>query len=210
MYTEVLNNDTKKIWEGSLFLKEKGFYLAGGTALALQLGHRISVDLDFFSKEPIKRTLLAAIESNFKKNATVIFKTTNELTLNIDGVKITCLHYPFSLLTEKVPTPIVPLASIRDIASMKAYTLGRRQSFKDYVDLYCILYKEIISLTAIIDDAKEKYGDAFNDRLFLEQLLYTADLNNDAIDWLWEPVSKKEMQEFFSNLIKKERENLTK
>lgn len=103
---------------------------------------------------------------------------------------------------------IVPLASIRDIASMKAHTLGRRQAIKDYVDLYCILSKELISLNEIIADAKEKYGEAFNGRLFLEQLLYTDDLDDDPIIWLWEPVSKEEMKEFFSNLILKERDKI--
>jgi len=205
MHNEVLNDDIRNIWEQCSFLSEKGFYLSGGTALALQLGHRISVDLDFFSDEPIKKTLLYTIEDNLHTITTVLFKTTNELTVKAKGVKITCLYYPFHLMRDKQKTAIVPLASIRDIASMKAHTLGRRQTIKDYVDLYCILSKEIISLNEIIVDAKEKYGDAFNGRLFLEQLLYTDDLDDDVINWLWEPVSKEKMKEFFSNLIVKER-----
>jgi hypothetical protein len=208
MHKEVLNDDTRKAWEQCGFLNEKGFYLAGGTALALQLGHRISVDLDFFSDEPIKKTLLSNIEDNFHAVATVLFKTTNELTLNIQGVKITCLYYPFHFTSIKQKTEIVPLASIHDIALMKAYTLGRRQSLKDYIDLYCILFKELISLKEIIMEAKEKYGDAFNGRLFLEQLLYIDDLDDDVINWLWEPVSKEKMKEFFSNLITKEKDNI--
>lgn len=210
MHNEVLNDDIRKVWEQCGFLSEKGFYLSGGTALALQLGHRISIDLDFFSDNPIKKTLLATIEDNLHTISTVIFKTTNELTIKAKGVKITCLYYPFHLITNKEKSSIVPLASIRDIASMKAHTLGRRQSIKDYVDLYCILFKELISLNEIIADAREKYGEAFNGRLFLEQLLYTDDLDDDPIIWLWEPVSKEKMREFFSNLIIKERDQIIK
>jgi hypothetical protein len=66
----------------------------------------------------------------------------------------------------------------------------------------------MISLNEIITDAKEKYGEAFNGRLFLEQLLYTDDLDDDAILWLWEPVSKEKMKEFFRELIIKERDQI--
>ena len=208
MHNEALNDDTRKIWEQCAFLKDKDFYLAGGTALALQLGHRKSIDLDFFSDVPIKKTLLADIEKNFNTTATVIFKTTDELTIEIKGVKITFLYYPFPLLADKVETGIISLASVRDIASMKAYALGRRQAIKDYVDLYCILSNGVVSLHEIIDDAKTKYNDAFNGRLFLEQLAYTDDLDNDVIDWLAKEVSKQEMKDYFSALIVKERSQL--
>ena len=96
----------------------------------------------------------------------------------------------------------------KELLTKNAYSICRHGSFKDYVDLYTGLKQGYVNLKEIIILARKKYGDAFNGRLFLEQLLYTADLNNDAIDWLWKPVSKTEMKEFFENLIKKERENL--
>ena len=135
MHYEVLDEKTRKIFEKFSFLKDI-FYLAGGTALALQLGHRISVDLDFFSDETIKKTLLKTIESKIKKVDTILVNNKKELTLQIDSVKITFLHYPFAHKHDFVKSNVVPLASVNEIASMKAYSLGRRVSLKDYIDLY--------------------------------------------------------------------------
>ncbi len=206
MHQEALNDNTKAIWEKCGFLSDG--YLAGGTALAFQIGHRQSIDLDFFFAAPIQKTLLDVIEQKFGGVIVPSVKTADELTVLISGVKTTFLHYPFPLLDTTVPSGVVPLASIRDIASMKAYALGRRQSLKDYVDLYVILLKKLTPLGVIIEDAKQKYGEAFNDRLFLEQLLYTDDLEEEPILWLTGSVSKEGMREFFENLVREERKNL--
>ena len=209
MHYEVLDEKTKKIFEEFSFLKDT-FYLAGGTALALQLGHRISIDLDFFSDKPIKKTLLKTIESEVKKVDSVLVNNKKELTVYINSIKITFLHYPFIHKHNFVKNNIVPLASINEIASMKAYALGRRVSLKDYIDLYFILSLNITNITSIISDAIAIYHDAFNDRLFCEQLLSPEEADEESIIWLAKAVSKKEMREFFSELITKERKNLTK
>lgn len=200
MHYESLNQETKKIWGKCGFLRDD-FYLAGGTALALQIGHRISVDLDFFSPNPIKKILLTKVEEKFN-TVSVLVNTKNELTLTADRIKITFLHYPFILKYKTVDTDIVPLASILDIVSMKAYTIGRRRSFKDYVDLYFILLGGYATLNVVISDAKEKYGHAFNGRLFCEQLTSPEDLDDEAIIWLLEERPKADMQIFFQEKVK--------
>ena len=199
MHLEALSDEAKAVWGKCHFLE--GFYLAGGTALAMQLGHRISVDLDFFSEESIKKTLLSQIEKVFG-TVSILVNSKNELSVLAGGVKLTCLHYPFKLISPTVPTYIVPLASVRDIAAMKAYTLGRRRSLKDYVDLYFILSKNLSSLKQIVEDSKTKFADAFNDRLFLEQLLSPDDLEEEEIVWLKEKVNKEDIKEYFTDLIK--------
>jgi len=200
MHYESLNQETKKVWDRCSFLRDD-FYLAGGTALALQIGHRISVDLDFFSPEPIKKTLVAKIEEKFS-SVSVLVNTKNELTLIAENVKMTFLHYPFILKYKTVDTNIVSLASILDIASMKAYTIGRRRSFKDYVDLYFILFGGHAALNIVISEAKEKYKEGFNDRLFCEQLTSPEDLDDEAIIWLQKQQSKTDMQIFFQEKVK--------
>lgn len=200
MYYESLNQETKKVWDKCAFL-HNDFYLAGGTALALQIGHRISVDLDFFSDNPIKKTLLAKIENGFG-NTSVLVNTKNELTVLLSGVKTSFIHYPFILKEKTVNTNIVPLASVLDIASMKAYTMGRRRSFKDYIDLYCIVSENMITLDVIISDAKEKYKEGFNDRLFCEQLISPEDLDDEEIIWLSPKQSKSKVQSFFKEKVK--------
>ncbi|MCX6751170.1 MAG: nucleotidyl transferase AbiEii/AbiGii toxin family protein [Candidatus Nomurabacteria bacterium] len=200
MYYESLNQETKKIWNKCAFL-HNDFYLAGGTALAFQIGHRISVDLDFFSDNPIKKTLLAKIENELG-NASVLVNTKNELTVLLSGVKLLFIHYPFILKEKTVDTNMVPLASILDIASMKAYAMGRRRSFKDYIDLYYIVSKNITTLGVIISDAKEKYKEGFNDRLFCEQLISPEDLDDEEIIWLFPKQSKSNIQSFFNGKVK--------
>ncbi len=201
MHQEALRDNIKAVWDKCSFLKDD-FYLAGGTALALQIGHRQSIDLDFFSDEPIKKTLLKRIEEEFNTTAHVIVQTKNELTVNILDVKVSFVHYPFPLLYPKINTEIVSLANPKDIASMKSYALGRRQSLKDYLDLYEILLKKLITLSQIILDSNEKYSDAFNDRLFFEQLLFPEDLEDEAIDWIGIGVDKEKAKVYFKTLIK--------
>jgi len=200
MHPEALNDKTSAVWKKCGFL-DADFYLAGGTALALQIGHRRSVDLDFFNDQPIKKTLLPKLEERFAVALSPTVRSTSELTVFIQEVKTTFLHYPFPLLEEMVKGGIVRMASIRDIASMKAYTLGRRGTLKDYVDLYAIFSKNLVSLPTVIADANSKYGDAFNDRLFCEQLLYTDDIENEAIEWIERPVSIEEIKKYFVTLV---------
>ncbi len=186
MRQEALSDKTREVWNKCGFLDD--FYLVGGTALAMQIGHRISVDLDFFSDNPIKKTFLPEIEKIFGAVAPLV-KTKDELTVIIKEVKVTFLYYPFPLVSALLTSEIIPLASVRDISSMKAYALGRRQSLKDYVDLYEIFSKKLFDIKGTIADAKDKYKESFNDRLFLEQLLYIDDLDNEPIEWTGKPVS---------------------
>lgn len=207
MHNEVLDKKTNELFKKIGFLKDD-FYLAGGTALALQLGHRISIDLDFFSDNPIKKTLLKNIESEIGTIDRILVNNKNELTLYINNIKVTFLHYPFSHKYEFAKTDVVPLASIKEIASMKAYTLGRRMVLKDYVDLYFILSGNFTSLASIISDSIYIYKDAFNDRLFCEQLLSIEEFEEESIIWLSKEVSKSAMKEFFTNLIIKEKDQI--
>ncbi len=206
MFPQALDHATQVVWDQCGFFSD--CYLAGGTALALQLGHRRSVDLDFFFNEPIKRMFLPLIEKKLQSSAALLVNTADELTVTILGVKITCLYYPFTLLEPVIPTTVIPLAGVRDLASMKAYALGRRQSLKDYVDLYVILTRGLISLPVLLADSKVKYGDLFNDRVFLEQLLYTADLEPEAIDWLVPKVEVEEIKSFFTELVNNHKNDL--
>jgi hypothetical protein len=132
--------------QAELFPKLKsipGFYLAGGTALALQMGHRVSVDFDLFSDQRIPKTLLAKVEGVFSASQSqVLVNNADELSLLVFGVNFTFLHYPFVPLSSLVDLEGLPGLSVLELAATKAYTIGRRGSFKDYVDLYFILKNE--------------------------------------------------------------------
>ena len=202
MHPEALNEKGKEIFPK---LKSFGdFCLAGGTALALQLGHRISVDFDFFSDKPIDRNLLPKVKRIFfEKTVSASVNNQDELTVFVDEVKITFLHYPFSLVNDTIEYDEIKLLSIKEIAATKAYTIGRRGSLKDYVDLYFIISGSHATLNDIIEIAEKKYGNDFNSRLFLEQLIYIDDIEEAEIIFLKDKVSGDALVVFFVEEIKK-------
>ncbi|MFH0804406.1 MAG: nucleotidyl transferase AbiEii/AbiGii toxin family protein [Candidatus Zambryskibacteria bacterium] len=209
MHLETLTENARRVWDKiQNFENIKNFYLAGGTALALQIGHRISVDLDFFSDQPIKKTLLKDIEEFFGKPVEVLVKSKDELTIVVDEVKITFLHYYFPLIYSLKNDKNIKFADISEISLMKAYSLGRRQSFKDYVDMYTVVSNNLTTLKSIVENAKNKYGGVFNDRVFLEQLVYVDDIEDEPIQWINKLVSKEEIRDFFEIKIKEYFDNI--
>ena len=201
MHIEALTESAKTLFPP--FKNLQGFYLAGGMALALQLGHRISVDFDFFSEKEIASDLLPSVEKLFADySQKMLVNNKNELTLIVGETKVTFLYYPFPMLHSLVVWEGLKLAPLPEIAAMKAYTIGRRGTFKDYVDLYFLL-KSGITINGIIIDAEKKYKDAFNVRLLLEQMVYFDDITDTEIIFLKEPILKKEIENFFTEQIKK-------
>ena len=175
MHPEVLTKPAADLFESlGNFL---GFYLAGGTALALQLGHRISIDFDLFSDTEIDRAMLQRVRREFP-GATIspLVNNADELTVLVNEVKITFLQYPFPPRNSFVMYTNVPLLSVREIAATKAYTIGRRGSYKDYVDLYFIVSEHHAALSEIIERAEKAFGGDFDSRLFLEQLVFLDDI----------------------------------
>ena len=202
MHQEALIREGKELFP--LLEKFPEYYLAGGTALALQLGHRISVDFDLFHDTEIPPTVLTKVKKIFAEYSVLpSVNNPNELTVFVNTVKITFLHYPFPLVRPLVPLEgAVRAASIQEIAAMKAYTIGRRTSFKDYVDMYEIIAAGHIMLPEVMKLALEKYKNEFNDRLFLEQLLSLDEVEDEEIRFLQSPVSRMQVQRFFEEQIK--------
>ena len=196
MHREVLSEPAAKLFPS--LSRFPGFYLAGGTALALQIGHRVSVDFDLFCDGEIDRVLLQRVRRVFgPADSTVLVNNADELTLLVNGVKITFLLYPFPPREPLVVYEGVQLLSVREIATTKAYTIGRRGAYKDYVDLYFVIAENHIPLPAIITSAELKFGADFNSRLFLAQLVYVADLDDTEIQFLKPLVTPRELVAFF-------------
>jgi predicted nucleotidyltransferase component of viral defense system len=203
MHLEVL--DSKRIeLLNQLISHSNGFVLGGGTALALQLGHRKSFDFDFFSHSPIPQNLLETLSSLLSIH-TVSVDNINELTFfTREEVKITFLCYAFDNAFEPIESENgLVLFSAKDIAIKKAYTIGRRGEYRDYFDLYTILKKDIISLQEIISKAQQIYGSAFEEKIFLQQLVYFDDL----LDFTIIPVGEAtlpdqiEVKKFFEEIV---------
>jgi len=194
--------------EGSkLFPKLKvfsDFYLAGGTALALQIGHRVSVDFDLFCQKDITKELLTKIKKVFSgEKISPLINNPEELTVLVSGVKITFIKYPFPVINNLTEYNGLKMLDILELSATKAYTIGRRGSFKDYVDLYFVLAERHANLERIIELAEKKYKTDFNSRLFLEQLIYLQDVEEEKLLFLKGPVNKKQLEEFFLDEVKK-------
>lgn len=202
MHLEVITLKAKKI-----FKKLKNFpqfYLAGGTGLALQLGHRISVDFDLFWEKKIPKDFLSKVKKIFKNSKIeIIVNHPEQLTLKIEGIHLTFAKYPFPVILKFLDYRGIKILPALEIASMKAYALGRRATFKDYVDLYFIVKEKIGTLKDIIELSKKKYKKEFDPRLFLEQLIYLKDVEKMEIQFLKEKVNLKEIEKFFEDEIKK-------
>lgn len=172
------------------------FGLVGGTAIALQIGHRRSVDFDLFSLKKFDNTRIRKIISaNGRKIDRIIADEAGQFTCLALGVQLTFLHYPFGIkFVEKYET-FFKMPNLLTLAAMKAYTLGRRAKWKDYVDLYFIVNK-YHSLEKIIKKGKDIFAAEFNEKIFREQLVYFDDIDySETVDFLsGQAVSEKKIK----------------
>lgn len=183
----------------------KTFVLGGGTALALQIAHRKSFDFDFFSSSQIPKNLLEKL-SQVLRIENIVIDNLDELTFfTTDDIKITFLYYPFKPIFEHIKTKEgLKLFPIKEIALQKAYTIGRRGEYRDYFDLYTILKNGYGNLTEIIEGAKQIYNGAFDEKLFLEQLVYYSDLRSfEVIPASQNPLpTQNEIKQYFETIVK--------
>lgn len=200
MYLEALKSKHKEVFEKLRKFPE--FYLAGGTALALQIGHRISIDFDLFSKKDITPNLLRKVKRVFKEaKIELLLRHSEQLSVKANGVRMDFVQYRFPLILRPIEFGGVKLLQAAEIAAMKAYALNYRGTLKDYIDLYFILKDKHSTLGQIKKIAEKKYKEEFNFRLLLEQLIYLTDIKKEErkeIEFLKEEVDEEELKRFFA------------
>mgnify|MGYP001609575385 CR=1 FL=1 len=180
----------------------ENWYLAGGTALALQIGHRISFDFDLFSQHKIDPALRHQIIKVFGDNIHFSMDTNEQLTFFTPSqVKVTFAVTPYKPIYPLILSQELKIENIQDIAVDKAFTIGRRGAFRDYVDLYFILSKNIL-FESVIRGATLKYGAMFDEKLFLEQLDYMGDISDFSIEYIAEPISEEKIHETLHQIIR--------
>ena len=186
-----------------VFSRFKEFYLVGGTALALQIGHRISVDFDFFSEEELPHGLLQRIKQAFANTSLVVtYQAPEQLNVVLGNVQTTFLYYPYPVLDSLLEFKSVHVATMREIAAMKAYAIGRRLSYKDYVDWYFMLKGNHIQLSDVLTIAQKKFGGDFSDRLFLGQLVSAEDVPEQKIDFLRDAPNRETIEKFLIETVR--------
>lgn len=156
MFKEIL---TKEQVELLPLIKKfsKEHYMVGGTAIALHIGHRRSIDFDLFTEQTIKRKQIKNIIENSGYPVTdILWEASDQMHIVINGVKITFFQYTHTIPATIGFERIIAMPSLLDLAVMKATALGGRAKWKDYVDLYFIL-KKYFSYNDVVKRTKELF-----------------------------------------------------
>lgn len=173
------------------------FYLAGGTALSLQIGHRRSVDLDFFSPTEDIPTIRAVLEESLAVfQPTLADSAWGNLVYLAKDVRIGFYGYGFPLIAPLVEIENLRLASVEDIALMKLDALLSRAARKDFYDLYFICQK--IPLRHLLDLAPGKYANVRDFEVqTVKRLVYFENAEADMDPVLLQPVTWQTVREYF-------------
>jgi hypothetical protein len=159
------------------FLKQfkKDYYLVGGTAIALQIGHRQSIDFDLFKLKTINKTKIKSLIDAQGLQFQLMHTDAESFHCLLNDVKFTFFQYPFVVpISHK--SDFCKMPNLLHLAAMKAYALGRRAKWKDYVDLYFIL-RDYHTLDEISLAAKSIFEEMFSPKMFRQQLCYFQDID---------------------------------
>ncbi len=200
MFENVLPENTVEVID-TLLPEINDFYLAGGTGLAIQIGHRKSADLDFFTTEVFNTDFLL---DNLQPDKTLLVKE-GTIHCELRGIKLSFLFYSQPLIYTAINWRNLSLADWRDITAEKFKTIAQRGSQKDFYDLFAVL-----QLKLPIDEAckifKKRFSSAnMNMYHVLKSLTFFEEADEEPSpvllmkeqEWQWEKV-----KEFFEDNIK--------
>ncbi|HBE43743.1 MAG TPA: hypothetical protein DDW27_21635 [Bacteroidales bacterium] len=175
---------------------KRSFYLVGGTAIALHIGHRRSVDFDLFSRSGLNKKLIRNKLSGIPFKITRLSEDTDQIHFLINNIKVTFFNFPFSIDHPLRLESSLTIPSLLTLASMKAYALGRRAKWKDYVDLYHII-RNFHTIEEISAEAISKFGELYSEKLFREQLAFHKDIDySESVEFLTPAPSEQEIKRF--------------
>ena len=178
-----------------------GWILAGGTALALQLGHRISVDRDFFRHEDFQVARLRQALARLGK-LEVPSMARDTLHRRLDGIRLTFSGSEVPFLYEPVPYRGLHLADVRDIAAMKVIAVAGRGAKKDFIDLYAYL-EAGASFPDLMAVVQQRYRDTdFNVMHLLRSLVYFDDAEAEPIPKMLSNVGWPEIRRRLENEVR--------
>ena len=171
------------------------FYLAGGTGLALQFGHRLSLDLDFFATVQFdEETLLQRVHT--LEEFSLVAKAPHTLHTTIGETKVSFLGYTYPVLFPEVRFLEVAVADLRDIACMKVSAIASRGTKRDFIDLYVSAQR--FGLTEVLQLFDRKYAQTHYSRIhILKSLTFFGDAEKDPMPHMLIPLDWGEVKRFF-------------
>ncbi len=173
------------------------FNLVGGTALALQLGHRLSVDLDFFTFDDFETNFIVTeLQKDFKFE--IVLQKSNSLILNVDYplmsgmyIKVDILKYPYVLIDNLIESDGIRLLSMHDIIPMKLSAIANRGAKKDFYDIYFLLNHFTIKEMLYFFTKKFPTTDHFH---ILKSLTYFEDAEEEVNPKVFKKVTWKQVK----------------
>ena len=167
------------------------FNLVGGTSLALQMGHRISIDIDLFGASEIDEDLFLEVLKKFG-TVQVIKKSKNILICSVNGIKVDFVNYQYRLLESPLLEGNLRLVKKKDIAAMKVNAVAGRGSIKDFIDIYFLLNE--FSIKEMIGFYLQKYPDG-SEFMVRKSLTYFDDADNEEAPIMFQSITWKEIKE---------------
>lgn len=177
-------------------------YLAGGTACALHLGHRISVDFDFFTAEAFD---LSQILKKLKKIGRFELEEQSQGTFlgTFEKIRFSLFTYPYPILFPLTSYLDVPVLDLRDIAAMKIAAIGSRGIKRDFIDLYFIC-RSGITLKEAISLYRRKFGMSASQEIHLQKsLVYFDDAEPGEMPRMLKETGWEEIKQYFVDEVRK-------
>lgn len=176
LYESTVSADTLSLLKNLMGINELNDYnLAGGTALALQMGHRLSYDLDFFGRGDMSiEEVTGLIPASYFIQE--MHRTKNILVLDVDGIKVDFVLYKYPMIRPLLEEGGIRLFSIEDIAAMKLDAIKGRGRKRDFYDLYFLLNHYGLSELLAFHQEKYQQDTRF---LILKSMSYFDDAEND-------------------------------
>lgn len=154
------------------------FVLAGGTAVALHLGHRMSVDFDLFTETPFSTDKVFQEIQGTGRTVKTLQEERDTLTVTVDGVKVSFFHVPYPFREKRTALKRISVAGMTDIASMKILAMAQRGAKRDFVDLFFILRD--LPFAKVAENMIMRFGkDRINPVVIGKALVYFSDAEAD-------------------------------
>jgi len=194
MYLNILSEEQKVLFP---FLKQfrREFILVGGTAIALHIGHRKSIDFDLFKQTAINKKKIKEKIGALQFSKQLLFEDSESVHYLLNTVKFTFFQYPFAIKGSIEVDNTIKIPDLLTLAAMKFYAMGRRAKWKDYVDIYFLL-RSHFSIEQVSQKAYELFAEAYSEKLFRQQIVYFEDIDySESIEWVNEEFSEELIKE---------------
>jgi len=195
LYPDVLPENQLQLLEALSFQPFiPDFYLAGGTCLALQIGHRRSIDFDFFIPADFDTSVIVnklTLMGSYQRDS----EGKNTINGTLNGVRISFFGYRYDIIDDFKIFNKIRLAGLKDIAAMKLEAIAGRGSKKDFIDMFFLLKR--YTLEEIFTFHTRKYGTGLSNQYhLLKSLVYFADAEAEAMPVMinrldWDDVKKQ-------------------